>query len=364
MLIENNIYKVNHSVLSVGLVLPWDVFDEHGQLLLKAGSVIKSERQIDQLIDRNAVTRFKIPESRQPLANGKTHPFLIWEMVEESATNLSSLTDPDAFAGCMEGMVLVVQGMIEDNLNGTLAAMLLIHHRSYAVGHALHVALLASIISERLKFDTRTIIQAALTMNISMMDLQQTLYHQVKPLTPEQRAAVQSHPERSVAMLKERGVTDTKWLQLVASHHEPDYPTKTMQGEEALLLHIADIYSAKFSGRGYRQGISPETAILATLRPFKEHRVMHQLMKVVGVFPPGLLLKLTDGSMGLVMNATDDITAPNIAVVVDPNGNVVSGKKRRVINKSEIVAVVPRTKVAATFPYAELYESNTATKAG
>lgn len=351
------LFTLTAALLQVGEPIPWDIYDSNGVLLLKTGSVISSERQLDHLLERGASTKVPYNEAlRQAgLRESDVHPFLVWHQVESELGQLYTVTDPDEFPKLAKNISQFIDKMVTQNPNGSLAAMLLNMHHRYPVSHSLHVAIISAIVGKRMDMDVESLICAALTMNLSMIDLQNILYRQQAPITPEQKLAVRKHPTESANMLVHRGILKATWLRLVAEHHEPDYPTGNVGHQDSMLLHICDVYTAKFSGRSYRTGISPEEAILSTLRPFKDQRAMHQLLRSVGIYPPGLMLKLVDGTLAIVLKVTDEFAAPHVAQVVDKNGQVMDGKKRMTIGKDKILAVVPRSKVAANFPYDELY---------
>ena len=93
----------------------------------------------------------------------------------------------------------------------------------YSAAHALHTATLVSLIARRKDWSPATElcgIQAALTMNIAMTQLQDELAQQSSPLTPEQRQIVHQHPLAGRRLLMQLGVTDTDWLDAVLQHHE------------------------------------------------------------------------------------------------------------------------------------------------
>jgi HD-GYP domain-containing protein (c-di-GMP phosphodiesterase class II) len=64
------------------------------------------------------------------------------------------------------------------------------------------------------------VVAAALTMNISMLALQDRLYNQGTPLDDAQPVAVREHPAQAVAQLEQLGVTDVDRLSAIAQHHE------------------------------------------------------------------------------------------------------------------------------------------------
>ena len=99
-------------------------------------------------------------------------------------------------------------------------------HVDYGVHHATHAAITGWLVASRLGWsadDCQRVFKAALTMNISMLELQGQLALQTTPPTDEQRRAIHAHPQFSRLMLEMAGVTDADWLQAVAQHHEaPD----------------------------------------------------------------------------------------------------------------------------------------------
>ena len=60
---------------------------------------------------------------------------------------------------------------------------------------------------------------AALTMNLAMTSLQDTLAQQVAPPSPLQRAQIDSHAQRGAQVLQEAGVADAMWIEAVRHHH-------------------------------------------------------------------------------------------------------------------------------------------------
>ena len=82
----------------------------------------------------------------------------------------------------------------------------------YSATHALLVgavcALAAHDVLDWPEDLNKALISAALTMNISMTELQDRLIVQTEPLSADQQRQIDSHAQGSVAMLQELGVTD------------------------------------------------------------------------------------------------------------------------------------------------------------
>src|SRR5690606_14782167 len=85
----------------------------------------------------------------------------------------------------------------------------------YSVLHAMHCAMLLTLIGRHRKWDearTATAVKAGLTMNLSITALQNQLAQQTTPLTRVQHDAIEAHPAASTQMLRELGVRDEAWL--------------------------------------------------------------------------------------------------------------------------------------------------------
>jgi hypothetical protein len=141
----------------------------------------------------------------------------------------------------------------------------------YGVRHSLATAIVLEFMLTRMgssPSERRTAINAALTMNLGMHELQEQLYGQAGALLPEQRAAVLDHPNVSVALLRGAGLEDRMWLALVTQHHEhldgTGYPRK-LSGDQlwpaAQALMLADRWCAMITERGYRPGAPPDQAL-------------------------------------------------------------------------------------------------------
>ena len=93
----------------------------------------------------------------------------------------------------------------------------------YGVVHALHCASLCSLLSRRLGWSDskrHSLIGAALTMNISTIELQGQLAKREGRLTAVERQAINDHPRASAEILRTAGLGDEEWLTTVEQHHE------------------------------------------------------------------------------------------------------------------------------------------------
>jgi HD-GYP domain-containing protein (c-di-GMP phosphodiesterase class II) len=190
--------------------------------------------------------------------------------------------------------------------------------------------------------------QAALTMNIAMLDLQARLAGQTSPLTGSQRQAIREHPTRSAEMLAEAGIQDPLWLMAVAQHHEaPDgsgYPGGiTAVSELAQLLRCADVYTALLSARANRPAMGAREAGREVYQMAADSPYCAALIKSFGIFPPGSCVRLASGELGVVARNGEKAYHPRVAALTTADGSTRMSPLMRDSARAEhaVVALLP-----------------------
>ncbi|WP_159672077.1 HD-GYP domain-containing protein [Andreprevotia sp. IGB-42] len=223
-----------------------------------------------------------------------------------------------------------LQSACSRNRNVALAMTLLAQDTQYATRHAVDVAVVVELALRRLgqnESERRSVIAAALTMNIGMQTLHEQLDQQSGPLTAEQRQTMQSHPLVSMDELRGRGVSDTVWLNCVLQHHEtPDgrgYPNK-LKGDklrfEARLLGLADRYCALLSKRAWRAAKSVDSALAQSISPLSagvDDKLDRLFMETLGFYPPGSVVQLYSGEIGVVKRPGEHELVPVVQALFD-----------------------------------------------
>ena len=198
----------------------------------------------------------------------------------------------------------------------------------YGVVRSLHAAAAAWLIAARLGWPAErclTLVKAAFTMNLGMLDLQDRMANLARLPTPRQRHALQVHPATSLAMLKASGVADAEWLQAVEHHHERPggggYPAGVIEvGEMANALRTVDVYTAKLAGRSGRDSLPPPRAARDLLVVERGNPFALALITDFGAHPPGSLVRLHSGEVAVVVRRTADTDAPEVAVLLGRRG--------------------------------------------
>ena len=125
------------------------------------------------------------------------------------------------------------------------------------------------------------------------------------------------------------GVDDAVWLTIVEQHHEKSDGSgygKGLAGEAihqgAKIVSVADRYHVLISDRAQRLGLPP-TDSLRKLFILKEHldeTCILAFIKEVGVYPPGVYVRLFNGEIGLVIRRGQDGVSPQVASIIGPRG--------------------------------------------
>lgn len=184
---------------------------------------------------------------------------------------------------------------------------------TYAVRHCIETAVVVVLVARgmrRTSSEVLSLTAAALTMNVGMIRHQDNFQGKVGCLDREEMAIVHRHPSDSAELLKYAGVDDEDWISAVLMHHENDDGSGYPEGkchdqitQNARLLSLADRYCAQVSARNYRCSLAPNEALekvlgdtTRTCDPVLAEQFRHQL----GNFPPGCLVRLANGELGVV----------------------------------------------------------------
>jgi HD-GYP domain-containing protein (c-di-GMP phosphodiesterase class II) len=350
--------KLTSSDFSVGKPLPFALYNEKGVMLLKDGKVIKSQRQADILIGKGLYVKEESASSGRRSADRDADKFEVetekppspFEVINDFAFRLEKIFDSIyKKQQNVEERVLKLcddfQDICSKDADAVLGAIHLKSDQKYVINRPLQTAVLCEMVARRFnvgKEHRKALMAAALTANVSTLELQETLYKQKERLSEEQRLQLEQHPIDSAKLLKAAGITNQRWLLMILQHHErldgTGYPrgiggSKLMM--EARLLAIADVYGAAVSPRAYRKARIPRDAMCKFLRDESaqyDEKLATVFIKEVGVFPPGSFVKLINHEIGIVVRRGPDSLKPVVYSVINEKGAAVFGQAKRDVN--------------------------------
>ena len=333
---------IRHEQVPLGKPMPCNVYDRDGNLVLKAGEIINSNRQLDELRD-NGLFISKQDKVEPPPPPPKESPFALLDPIPAQVERLFGYmsVEPD-FPGRVSAVAKNIQKACEIDPEACLGWIFLASDMRYVIGHPIHTAILCELVAKQLAWpdeERLVLLNAALTMNIAQLLVQDKLHRHEKKLDLQQRAQVNEHCASAIEMLKKYEVSDPVWLNAVLQHHERldgrGYP-RELVGEaitrEARLLAVADVYAALVTEHAHRRAFAANTALKEIYQQRGKQldsQMTDTLMKVVGVFPPGCYVKLANGEIAVVTRQGPAPTTPIAYSFVNPQGNAINVYSKR-----------------------------------
>jgi HD-GYP domain-containing protein (c-di-GMP phosphodiesterase class II) len=331
---------VRHRI-RVGEPLPFNVRNADRTLLLARGQQVGSSEQLLSLFERGALVDLaELQTARDRLVQVPRDQLpQHWSSCMNQVSRTLQNAPDGGFRDALDDAAAPVVALIERDPDLAIFQVLRQEggeHNAYGVRRSLNSAITAYLVAQRLGWDSAAMEKAfkvALTMNISMLELQGQLACQYSAPSPEQRAELQSHPMRSVELLALAGISDTDWLQAVARHHELEdgsgYPTGcTDVGDLASLARRADVYTAKLAARSHREAMSADLAGRQMFMEDPGHPMTAALVKEFGIYPPGCCVRLASGATGIVVERGATVTTPIVACLTDGAGIALPAPRR------------------------------------
>ena len=327
--------------MAVGRPLPFNVRDQDHSLLLARGQMIQSDDQLAALVERGALVDMDDLQSARDRARQAPRELLpqLWnDGLGRVETALRTL-DEGSFQSALDDASEAVLGLVERDPN--LAIFQLVTRDAnadvaYGARRSMHAAICSYLVGHRLGWeapDLERVFKVALTMNLSMLELQGEMARQRTAPTAAQRAELMTHPMRSVEMLMQAGITDDDWLQAVARHHEQEdgsgYPTgRSDVGDLASLVRRADVYTAKLASRSHRDSLLADQAGRQMFMQDPGHPMTAALVKEFGIYPPGSYVRLESGETAIVVERGPTVTTPVVACLTTARGTLLTVPQR------------------------------------
>jgi HD-GYP domain-containing protein (c-di-GMP phosphodiesterase class II) len=346
------------SDIVLGEPLPWDVYADTGELLLRKGHIVSHLHQLETLFQRSLfidgehapnIARNKNEEkAKKPEVKQETPSVL--RLVNMANKRLERLlygitTEPDAPAKITEiARVLFHAVSIDDEI--AFACIVLNQEAcNYAVRHGVDTAILACMVAKAMQKpqeEIETLMAAALTMNIGMLRQHDHLQLKHDPLNDKERELIHRHPEESAALLRQVGITNQEWLAYVLMHHENEQGTGYPQGKVASLpqnvkiLSFADQYCAAISERKYRKTLTPPGAlrdVFAAGGKPSDPLLAAYFIKLLGAYPVGTFVRLQNNEIAVVTGKGTSHTTPVVQAMIGTSGAPLSLPLKRDTSK-------------------------------
>lgn len=197
--------------------------------------------------------------------------------------------------------------------DATMTALVQLASREMKHYSAMHALLVWGVVTLTARFALKwdeaiidSLGKAALTMNISMTDMQDRMAQQNWPLTADQMRLVEMHPQLSREMLEIVGVRDPLWLDAVAEHRDQvpgPLAKKSIAQQLGRLIQRADVFGARLAPRLHRQPMPITAAMQASYldEDKQPDEAGTAIVRTLGVYAPGSYVRLVNGEIGIVV---------------------------------------------------------------
>lgn len=353
--------------IRVDVPLPFSIRDADGNLLLARGHVVEGEDALTALLQRGATVDVEelSPQKRgevivPPAENfpGRWHQLTVRaevvlrpplgedfvERLQELAGQLMHMAERDADML----LYLALRGARDPGVH-------------FGVLHELHAAIVCLLLARRLGWPEDqqvALVNAALTMNLSLVELQSRLHGSTQPPTPAQKEAIERHAEDSAALLRKAGVADERWLHVVERHHALPAGRPEDLDEATCLLRLVDAYTARITERANTIVASPALAARDLFTAQKNNPFALLLVKELGLYPPGCFVRIASGETAVVLRRGSAANAPMVACLTNKRGDALQQPTRRdtsLLPEYAITQVVPDKDVKVRMPSQQLF---------
>lgn len=327
------------SALVPGMILAKDVFQNNGILLINKDTVLTAE-----IITKLKFWGFDEVEIEEPPISLKDQQeaaispqiAAAHERVIGITENLMSSSEAkDIDTNLLRGMVGDLDSQIDLNTNVLLNLSHIKTHDNYLFSHVTNVAILAMIIGKEMKLteeELKDLGLAALLHDFGMTRIDNNIYDNSQPLSPEEWLEIKRHPDYSIEMLKQSGRFSEEVLRGVHEHHEridgSGYP-RGIKGQDIHLfgkiIAVADVYDACISPRKHRKRMTPYDALknLLSQSHLFDIQILKSFVACMAIYPIGSFVKLNTGQIAKVIGINHGAPfRPEIRIYQDQNGEL------------------------------------------
>ncbi len=201
----------------------------------------------------------------------------------------------------------------------------------YTYQHSVNVGVLLMAFARYLRMPephVRALGSAGIVHDIGKTLLPDAIISKPGPLTPEEYQQVKDHTWRGAALLRETAQATPLAVRIAEQHHEridgSGYPyglSGRQLSIETRMAAIVDIYDAVTAIRAYHRGRPPTEGLRIVAHEAGQGldgKLVQRFVRCVGIYPPGPLVRLSSGKLGVVLEARDrPADKPRVRVVYD-----------------------------------------------
>ena len=238
-------------------------------------------------------------------------------------------------AGDLKGTVQALIGQLAGNRPSMVELSRLKTHDDYTFYHAVNVAILSLGVASSLSDDKRFLASVgvgALLHDIGKLHVDLAVLSKPGALNLTEREAIMLHPVFGAQIAASVPGLDRSAIVVIFEHHRrldgSGYPQAFPGRRQAIgsrIVAIADTYDAMTSNRPYAAARPPEEAarqLMLEAGTRFDAGLVRLFLRLIGVYPPRSLVRLTTGELGVVVHADPlDRERPFVNIITDCDEN-------------------------------------------
>ena len=207
-------------------------------------------------------------------------------------------------------------------------------HDDYTLNHSLNVCILSIALGASIGLDRDTLRSlglSALLYDLGKVRIPEDILNKEGPLTADEWQIVKSHTTEGADLLKRIQLVDQMPMVVAYEHHQrhdlQGYPRPEAPQEQHLfskIVALSDAYDAMTTRRPFRREIRPDKALAVLMQgraKAYDPSVTKALVAMLGIYPMGAVVTLSDGSTGVVFRVNkDDLLRPRVKRVIGAQG--------------------------------------------
>ncbi|MGC8720635.1 MAG: HD-GYP domain-containing protein [Thermodesulforhabdaceae bacterium] len=217
----------------------------------------------------------------------------------------------------LEDAEKMMKNVVDKLINDTSTMLFLINvkqKKEEVFHHALNVCMLSLLLARACDIsaeDMITIGLGALFHDIGKLKIPKSLLLKTAPLTKPERAFLQLHPQFGLDIVSNIESFPAEPKRIIGEHHETldgkGYP-KGLKGNQigitTRIVSIVNTYDNLCNPMIIEKAMTPYHALAFMYKKMKDKldvKFMEVFIKLLGIYPPGTIVKLSNGAIGIVI---------------------------------------------------------------
>ena len=289
-------------------------------------STVEESNEAPQVLDESKLLKKSLLSSQKRFSNS---------ISDNKAVHSKVVTDPE---GAYRLSSSTVESLLSHMLEVDKPYLTLVEGNDTAVSvsqHCVSVAVVSMLMARILKVDEdliRDIALGSLLHDYGKFKIPDSILRKRGELTASERNFYNLHPNYGVKVLSGQEYVSKISLHIIGHHHEfidgSGYPDGLKAKQIPLSTQIVSLVNEFDNLLSDDRFSTPQIALGHLFKNgAKRHsaNLISALVKIMGIYPPGTLVKLSDGTVGKVMVTGEQVKKPNV-LSCEPNGLNISLK--------------------------------------